>query len=297
MISVLFSLVLASTVLAQSMRQYTIYNQCPTTIDLYIGGVLHGTIPANGNIIRTLSTGAGFFYTDANGGSSTAVGTIRAGFYDTDYYYMVADPNYVNTGLQVKPVGRTPSNGFCEAIECDSRGCPEAFSQPPTGFPPPASTAPSPPYYRCPVANTDYAITFCPTGTFPDQGQPIYFDYSQNKCLDVRGGVFANGTPVQIYDCNGTQAQRWIINSGSLSQVQVAGTNFCLDIGIHPADGEQLEIWECHDHPAELWYYTNDDTLENQGFCMDLANGVTTNGNKVQSWTCIANNKNQVWTL
>ena len=40
--------------------------------------------------------------------------------------------------------------------------------------------------------------SFCPTGKFPDQGQPIHFDYLQNKCLDVQGAVFANGTPVQM---------------------------------------------------------------------------------------------------
>ena len=84
-------LVLASTVLASSLiarqptRQYTIYNKCPTSIDLYIGGVQENTIPTNGNVVKTLSTDAGFFYTDANGGSPTAEGTIRAGFYEVSW--------------------------------------------------------------------------------------------------------------------------------------------------------------------------------------------------------------------
>ena len=30
------------------------------------------------------------------------------------------------------------------------------------------------------------------------QEQPIYFNHLQNKCLDVRGALFANGTPVQM---------------------------------------------------------------------------------------------------
>lgn len=70
-----------------------------------------------------------------------------------------------------------------------------------------------------------------------------------NKCLDVRGGVMANGTPVQMsvcpflglvstclmksacsYDCNGTQAQKWVIKRGG-QQIKVSGTNFCLDAG------------------------------------------------------------------
>ena len=71
----------AKPVARQNTRQYTVYNKCPTSIDLYIGGVKDSTIPQNGNVVKTLSTGAAFFYTDANGGSPTAEGTVRAGFY------------------------------------------------------------------------------------------------------------------------------------------------------------------------------------------------------------------------
>ena len=56
--------------------------------------------------------------------------------------------------------------------------------------------------------------------------------HTGGKCLDVQGAVYANGTPVQVYDCNGTGAQRWVLNrSPSGTQVRVANTNFCLDAG------------------------------------------------------------------
>jgi hypothetical protein len=29
------------------------------------------------------------------------------------------------------------------------------------------------------------------------------------RCLDLPGGIAADGTQLQIYDCNGTAAQRW----------------------------------------------------------------------------------------
>ena len=32
------------------------------------------------------------------------------------------------------------------------------------------------------------------------------------KCLDVTGGIFDNGTPVQLYDCNGTPAQKRVLS-------------------------------------------------------------------------------------
>jgi len=89
MLSVLLPLVLASATLAtplarQNTRQYTIYNKCPTPINLYIagvkGGAMDGTIPTNGSVVKSPGTGTTFFFTDANGGKLTGEGTIRAGF-------------------------------------------------------------------------------------------------------------------------------------------------------------------------------------------------------------------------
>jgi hypothetical protein len=279
-------------------HQYTIYNKCPNSIDLYIAGVRDSTIPTGGNVVKNLDSIAGFFYTTANGGSHDAVGTIRAGFYDMQYYYIVADPDHANTRLQVKPKSSS-SNGFCETVQCDGRGCPQGFSQPPTRFPNPASTPPPPPYYRCRSGNTGYDITFCPTGVYPNLiTGPIHFNY-QDKCLDVKGADFSNGTVVQIYDCNGSDAQRWVIKRGS-TKVRVWGTSMCLDAGTTPANGTQLKIWQCFaDLPAQQWVYTGDNriALENQGFCVDLEYGITKNGNKVQTWQCSDGNQNQVWTL
>lgn len=40
----------------------------------------------------------------------------------------------------------------------------------------------------------------------------------------------ADGTPVQVYECNGTGAQKWELTRGQTA-VRLAGTNFCLDAG------------------------------------------------------------------
>ncbi|MFE1930906.1 ricin-type beta-trefoil lectin domain protein [Streptomyces sp. NPDC059474] len=31
------------------------------------------------------------------------------------------------------------------------------------------------------------------------------------KCVDVAGANSANGTPIQLYDCNGSAAQQWTV--------------------------------------------------------------------------------------
>jgi hypothetical protein len=44
---------------------------------------------------------------------------------------------------------------------------------------------------------------------------------------------------------------------------------------------------------TQLWLTTT------SGFCMDLENGITTTDSMahVQTWTCINDNTNQIWTL
>ena len=82
----LASIIFATPLAAQNTRKYTVYNKCPTPINLYIGGaVKDSTIATNETVSRTLGTDAGFFYTDANGGDPNAVGTIRAGFYNVSW--------------------------------------------------------------------------------------------------------------------------------------------------------------------------------------------------------------------
>jgi len=48
------------------------------------------------------------------------------------------------------------------------------------------------------------------------------------KCLDVRGGGRADGTLVQIFDCNGTGAQQWIYTG--LGTIFNLGSGKCLDL-------------------------------------------------------------------
>ncbi|KAJ8519775.1 hypothetical protein ONZ45_g3309 [Pleurotus djamor] len=116
------------------------------------------------------------------------------------------------------------------------------------------------------------------------------------KCLGVKGTSYANGSPVDIDDCTGKPNQLWAFNAGT-TQVQLAGTDMCLDAGENPADGVHMKIWKCYQAlPAQSWDRTDDNRLVNSGKCLDLEGGKTFNGNFAQTWTCTDNNPNQVWT-
>ena len=72
------------------------------------------------------------------------------------------------------------------------------------------------------------------------------------KCMDITSGGTANGTKVQLYDCNGTGAQKWQRgSSGSLVNPQ---SGKCLDAtGPSSANGTRLQIWSCTGAANQSW--------------------------------------------
>ncbi|KAF8890494.1 ricin B lectin domain-containing protein [Infundibulicybe gibba] len=290
-------------------RTYTFVNLCPQNATLFISGVQQGSLAANGGSSTQVlpQTFSGLVYTDANGGNgASGAGTTRAGFFGNNGdYYFVVDANHFNTGVRITP-NTTAANGFCGEVVCDSPAC-SAFLQPPTAFPSPMTTPPPPPLSSC-AGDISYTVTFCPSGAFPGTPPPppppstgvvnLHPNGNTAKCLDVRGAVLANGTPVQIFDCNGTPAQNWVINSGPTS-VALNGTGFCLDAGSTPGNNVGMKIWQCFNGlPAQSWFYTDDKriALAGQGQCLDLTNGDLTNSNQVQTFKCTDGNTNQIWT-
>ncbi|HMH92673.1 MAG TPA: ricin-type beta-trefoil lectin domain protein, partial [Streptosporangiaceae bacterium] len=72
------------------------------------------------------------------------------------------------------------------------------------------------------------------------------------KCLDINGGGTADGTTVDLHDCNGTPAQVFIRQSnGSLYNPQ---SNKCLDdTNSSTTPGTQLQIWDCSGSASQRW--------------------------------------------
>ncbi|RDB27198.1 Extracellular exo-alpha-L-arabinofuranosidase [Hypsizygus marmoreus] len=312
MTSSLLFILAAPALLAHAARQIKVTNNCPSSINVFMNGNSQGYLDSGASTSSWVPNSfSGFIYTNANGGSQSGAGTTRAGFYGPNgYYYLVTDPKNFNTGVTISPNRGPVGPGFCVPATCNALSCSTAFTSPPTAFPPSKNVAPNVPLYSCPdgINNVGYTVTFCPNGYFPpvlpprpppsQKGTALHPNGNNNKCLDVRGAKFANGTPVQIYDCNGTNAQKWIINDAN-TKVRVAGTNFCLDAGTNPASGVGMKIWQCYAGLAQqAWYYTEDKRIAvaGQGQCLDLTNGVLTNGNQVQTWKCTNKDVYQIWT-
>src|SRR6266481_4034300 len=72
------------------------------------------------------------------------------------------------------------------------------------------------------------------------------------KCVDVSGANTANGTTVQLWDCNGTGAQRWTVTS--TNDITNPQSNKCLDAtGSSTANGTRLQIWTCTGAANQKW--------------------------------------------
>ncbi|MDT0445853.1 family 16 glycosylhydrolase [Streptomyces sp. DSM 41886] len=113
------------------------------------------------------------------------------------------------------------------------------------------------------------------------------------KCVDVAGAGTANGTPVQLYDCNGSAAQNWTI--GTDGTIRALGK--CLDIDGGTADGSPTQIWDCHGGPNQQWVANAAHDIVNPAAdkCLDATGNSSANGTRLQLWTCTGA-ANQKWT-
>ncbi|MFB8352760.1 family 16 glycosylhydrolase [Streptomyces niveus] len=115
------------------------------------------------------------------------------------------------------------------------------------------------------------------------------------KCLDVAGANPANGTAVQLYDCNGSAAQQW--SRGANDSLRALGK--CLDVKDNStANGAQLQLWDCAGTGNQRWAVSGANDVVNiqADKCMDVTGGAPTNGARAQIWTCTGA-ANQKWSV
>jgi hypothetical protein len=115
------------------------------------------------------------------------------------------------------------------------------------------------------------------------------------KCVDVAGANPANGTPVQLYDCNGTNAQNWTVGNGDNS-IQALGK--CMDVtAASTANGAKVQLYDCNGTGAQKWTVSGGALVNTgSGKCLDATNWSSANGNQLQIWSCTGA-ANQQWTL
>jgi len=77
-----------------------------------------------------------------------------------------------------------------------------------------------------------------------------------SKCLDVTGGVNADGTKLQLWDCEPSDAanQQFVYTGFGDNHLVWNNTNKCLDLtNGNLTDGNQVQILTCTDVPDQIW--------------------------------------------
>ncbi|MET0418622.1 MAG: chitosanase [Actinoplanes sp.] len=115
------------------------------------------------------------------------------------------------------------------------------------------------------------------------------------KCVDVAGAGTANGTAVQLYDCNGSAAQQWTVGNAD-GTVRALGK--CLDVtSASTTNGAKIQLYDCNATGAQKWTLSNGALVNTgSGKCLDVTDRSTANGARLQIWTC-TNSSNQTWAL
>ncbi|MFE1321376.1 RICIN domain-containing protein [Kitasatospora phosalacinea] len=158
-----------------------------------------------------------------------------------------------------------------------------------------SSTCSGTPQSAYQFSRTFNAITGGSTTPPPGGGRTGQITGYGGKCVDVAAASSANGTAVQLYDCNGTAAQQWTV--GTDGTVRALGK--CLDLTSGgTANGTQAQLYDCNGTGAQQWQAQANKTLVNpaSGRCLDATGPSSANGTRLQVWDCFAG-ANQQWNL
>jgi hypothetical protein len=147
------------------------------------------------------------------------------------------------------------------------------------------------------LATTVLAVAPASADEFATSSAPGYYTTTMTSgynglCLDDQNSSTADYNPVQVWSCNGTDAQEWTqVTAGST--IQAFG--MCLDIeGGGTTDGTPVDLYTCNDTGAQVWIPENGAQYNPQsGKCLDDTNGGGP-GTQLQIWDCTGG-ANQDW--
>jgi len=83
--------------------------------------------------------------------------------------------------------------------------------------------------------------------------QSLHVELSHDRCVDVSGAKFTSGTTVNLYDCNGTDAQRWVFMGNQIRPA--ANTSLCLAFDSPLLTRPRLRLANCSTSSRQQWSF------------------------------------------
>ncbi|MFY0524759.1 ricin-type beta-trefoil lectin domain protein [Archangium gephyra] len=138
-----------------------------------------------------------------------------------------------------------------------------------------------------------YGLTLTTTGGTPG-GRAIVSNWN-GKCIDIPNSNTTDGTPLQMWDCNGTGAQSWTFYSDGT----VRALGKCMDVAWgSTANGAAIQLVACNGNPAQKFVLSGAGDLVNPqaNKCVDIKEWNSASGARLHTWEC-SGNLNQKWHL
>jgi beta-glucanase (GH16 family) len=114
------------------------------------------------------------------------------------------------------------------------------------------------------------------------------------RCIDIPAGNTADGTRLQMWDCNGQAPQKWTFNSDGT----LRGLGKCMDpAGGALTNGTPIQLVTCNGNPVQRWTLSGAGDLVNVSAnkCIDIKDWNAGNSAQLQLWDC-GGTTNQKWT-
>ncbi|MGW3308685.1 lectin [Streptomyces sp. NPDC001073] len=114
---------------------------------------------------------------------------------------------------------------------------------------------------------------------------PITSAVAANLCVDDANSSTTDGSHVQLWTCNSTYAQDWIVAGDGT----VRSLGKCLDADHSgTTNGTLIQLWTCNGSGAQQWTAGANGSLVNpqSKLCLDDPNSSTTTGTQLQLYTC-----------
>ena len=115
------------------------------------------------------------------------------------------------------------------------------------------------------------------------------------KCVDDAYGSPFNGSHIQLYQCNGTAAQKWTLAPDHTAQVMGG----CMDAQDSGAGAPAVvQLYTCNGTSAQTWVPSTGGTLINpsSGLCLTDPGGTSDNGVQLDLQPCVGGPA-QTWVL
>lgn len=128
------------------------------------------------------------------------------------------------------------------------------------------------------VGLTTLVMTLAASATGPIKG-------IGSKCLDNSAARVKDGNKIQLYDCNGTAAQKWTLPGDGTIRVQ----GYCLDVkAAGTAPKTLVQLYHCNGTVAQQWSVKDTGAIVNphSGLCLDDKYASTANGTQIWIWQC-----------